>query len=203
MKNRKKMTAVVVSLLLILCMGAGGTLAYLIDKTDPKINTFEAGYVEPTIHEEFPDHQVKSNVKIENTGNVDAYIRAALVVTWQKKGENGETYIAPYAPVLRTDYSMTLNIPENAGREDNVDGSWFLAADGFYYFSKAVAPDKLTDTLVVEAKQEKANADGYTLHLEILSSTIQSDWNGTDVTKHPAAQHWGVTVNADGTISKS
>lgn len=199
MKNRKKMTAVVVSLLLILCLGAGGTLAFLIDRQGPVVNEFQPANVTPDIQEEFPNHEVKSDVKIQNTGNVDGFIRAALVVTWQKKGENGETYIAPYAPVLGTDYSMTLNIPENAGREDNVDGSWFRAADGFYYFSKAVKPNNYTDVLVTEAKQIKANADGYTLHLEILSSAIQSDWSGDGT--HPAAQHWGVTVNGS-TISK-
>lgn len=191
MKNRKKMTAVVVSLLLILCLGAGGTLAFLIDRQGPVVNEFQPANVTPDIQEEFLNNEVKSDVKIQNTGNVDGFIRAALVATWQKKGENGETYIAPYAPVLNEDYTMTLKL-ENGG--------WFYCEeDGFYYFSKAVKPNNYTDVLVTEAKQIKANADGYTLHLEILSSAIQSDWSGDGT--HPAAQHWGVTVNGS-TISK-
>lgn len=40
---KKKMTIVLMALALVLCFAIGGTLAWLVDKTDPVVNTFTYG----------------------------------------------------------------------------------------------------------------------------------------------------------------
>lgn len=54
-------------------------------------------------------------MKVKNTGNTDAFIRAQIVVTW--KDANGN--VSATKPVEDTDYTMTLNTTD-----------WFLGATG-------------------------------------------------------------------------
>lgn len=187
MKHTKKMTAVVLSLLLIFCMGAGGTLAYLIDKHGPVVNEFQTANVTPTILETF-NKKTKENVRIKNSGNANAYVRVAVVASWQISDG------VLYGDELELDKNYIL---------EGGSSKWFQASDGFYYYKDPVAPGGETEILFAKATPMGDLPEGCKLHIEIVANTIQSDWNGTDVTKHPAAQHWGVTVNADGTISKS
>ena len=69
---------------LALLVSVTGTLAYLVTNTPDVVNTFTPGKVSCTVEE--PGWQngntVKQNVTIKNTGNTDAFIRAAVVATW-------------------------------------------------------------------------------------------------------------------------
>ena len=82
--NRKKGILLLAAAMLILVCGVGSTLAYLATQTGQVQNTFEPAYVRSSVIEESwnDGNLVKSNVTIKNTGNVSAYIRAAIVVTW-------------------------------------------------------------------------------------------------------------------------
>lgn len=187
-KSYSRILAALVSLLLILTVGAGATLAYLHTTAGPVTNTFEPGKVPPTIVEEF-DQNVKKSVEIKNLGNVDAFVRVALVVTWQDAAGN----VANVAPVKGTDYDFALNTE-----------AWDAGSDGFYYHKTSVAPNGLTANMFTgegaSVKTPNNAPEGYTLHIEVVASTIQADYNGTGA--HPAATHWGVAVNGD-TISAS
>ena len=101
MKTKKPVA--LVALLVLLCCTVAGTLAYLVDSTDPVTNTFTPASVSTEVKETFKDG-VKSDVKIKNTGNIDAYIRAAVIVNWANDaGEISGT------PVTNADYSITYN----------------------------------------------------------------------------------------------
>ena len=152
-----------VSLLLLLTITVGGTLAFLITSDGPLTNIFKPSKVTTGVDEDF-DGEVKSNVSIQNTGDIDAYIRAAVVITWQD--EHGNVY--GQMPVEDTDYTITWNL---AG--ENQDG-WVKAADGFYYWTQPVAANGYTGILIPKCEY-KANAPaGYYLTVEILGSGIQS-----------------------------
>lgn len=178
----KRKAALLVSLVLLFTMTIGASVAFLIDATQEEKNVFTPAEVPPTIVETWPDdHLVKQNVKVTNTGNISAYIRAAIVVTWQDSQGN----VAPVAPVLGTDYTMTL-----------AEGNWSAKQDdGYYYYKGAVAandPDSDTDTtgvLIKEAKQLVDNGE-YTLVIEILAQTIQADGISSDG-KTPVRIAWG------------
>lgn len=143
--------------LVVIAMGVvGGTVAYLVTKTDPVVNTFTPGEVSCKIDETF-DGTTKSNVYVTNTGNTNAYIRAAIIVTWKDAAGN----IAATVPAKGTDYTLELN-----------ETDW-VEHDGYYYYKGSVAPNAQTENLIITCTAKNSNGD-YTLSVEILADAIQS-----------------------------
>lgn len=164
--------------LAVIVMGVvGGTVAYLVTKTTSVVNTFDPGRVSCVIEEKF-DKTTKEDVTVKNTGNTDAYIRAAIIVTWKDAAGN----IAATAPVEGTDYNLVLN-----------ETDW-VKHDGYYYYKDAVAPDRTTENLINSCTALKSNGD-YTLSVEILADAIQAEPISV------VQDNWNVTVGSDGRIS--
>lgn len=199
--------ATLLALALAGVLAVGGTLAWLTAQTDEVENAFEPGKVTTTIVED-PDGNAKKDVKIRNTGNVDAYIRAAVVVTWQN--EDGEVY-GKSQPVAGTDYKIAFN------KDDQTDGKWVEGDDGFWYWTGRVAPavesdedSGLTGVLITSCTydKEKAPAEGYHLCVEVIGSGVQADGVTTvDGKEVPAVEAaWSssavsVKVGADGKLA--
>ena len=169
--NTKKPVALV-AILVLLCCAVAGTVAFLVTKTDSVVNTFTPSKVTTYVEEEF-NGQTKSNVKIQNTGDIDAYIRVAVIVNWaDDKGNVSGT------PVKDSDYVMDLNI--DTGTTTNAP--WFKGSDGYYYCKTAVksvkqdTKDCYTPVLIkscIKATGAQAPA-GYDLQVTILADGIQS-----------------------------
>lgn len=188
-KNRRfrwnRQFVLLVSIIALLFGIVGSSLAYLVTKTDPVQNTFQPSKVTCRIDEDF-NGSVKSNVKVTNTGDTDAYIRAYIVVTWTDDDGN----IVAQKPVADVDYSLV--IPTNTG--------WFKGSDGFYYYPSSVAPNGQTGTLIESCVPVGENAQKYKLTVDIIADAVQSKGESAD--GKPVEIAWGVTVNSDGTISK-
>ena len=135
------------SLVLLLALAVGGTVAWLNSSSGPVTNTMSPGQVPITINETF-NGATKSGVTVTNKGNIDAYIRVAIVAN--AVDENGNI-IAGTAPsyVVNTDYWQLL--------ED----------DGYYYYKGAVAPGDTTKPLFTD---DVTVTDG---ELNILAESIQ------------------------------
>ena len=182
---KKKVSMLLVSLVLIAAIAVGSTVAFIATSTESITNIFNPAKVTIEIEEEI-ENGVKSNVQVKNTGNTDAFIRAQIVVTWKDADGN----VSATKPVKNTDYTMTLNTTD-----------WFLGSDGFYYCETSVAPnapDNLTPVLIKECKKtENPNQpEDYDLSVEIIASGIQST---------PASaveEAWGMTVDANGQLTK-
>ena len=187
-KYISKKSIVLVALALLLTVAVGTTLAYIFTNTDPVENTFKPSKVSCAVvenGEDYTDNYVdvesKGNVSIRNTGNTNAYIRVAVVITW--KSADG-TKVWAQKPVEGTDYSITYP----------TDTDWVEGADGYYYYTKSVPPtdgSDLTGILINEAKQLKpCSQEGYYLSIEIVASAIQaspdnvvgSQWSNEKVT---------------------
>lgn len=178
MKSMKKTLLIVAAVAALLAVAVGATVAFLVDNDGPVVNTFEPSKVPSEVEEKF-EGNVKKEVKIKNKGNIDAYIRAAVVFTWQN--EKGEVY--PETPVEGTDYSITWT-----------KTNWFKKGD-YYYYENKVAPGKTTEELFTDCKPLKAApADGYTLHVEIIGSAIQAEPDSA------VKSAWSVNV-VDGKLS--
>lgn len=171
----------VVSVLVLLLGIVGASLAYLTMKTPAVKNEFTYGKVSCEVLEDF-DGTVKSNVRIKNTGNIPAYIRARVVVTW--KNEKGDIYGTK--PVLGEDYSLAINSNDNS--------KWFnMTTDSgglYFYFPEFIGPGEETDKMRYDFKKmENANVpEGYDLSVEILADAIQSE------PVSAVEEAWGVTV---------
>lgn len=159
--NRKKGILLLAAAMLILVCGVGGTLAYLATQTGQVQNTFEPAYVTSEVNETFKDN-VKSNVTIKNTGNVSAYIRAAIVVTW--KDAEGRTM--PQVPGTG-DYTLTI-------------GSDWTEVGGYYYYNKSVAANDSTTKLIDTCEPNKSYPDDRKLCVEVIGSAIQSEGMGAN-----------------------
>ena len=157
----KKPLILLAALLLIFTVTAGSTLAYLVASSDPVENVFTPGEMSGEIEEKF-DGATKEDVSIEITGDADAYVRAAIVVTW-KNGAGGDIY--GKQPISTTDYSMTLNLND-----------WFVGTDGYYYCSSKVEAGEKTPVLIQSCTQQQAceNPD-YKLDVEIIAEAIQAE----------------------------
>lgn len=175
-----KSAALLVSLLLILTVTVGGTIAFLMDSDGPLHNLFNPSQITTEVEETVKDN-TKSNVSIKNTGNTDAWIRAAVVITWQDKDGN----VYGQAPVENTDYTIELGSSE-----------WLLGTDGFYYWSSPVAAGDATGILITKCTSKNTAPDEYYLTVEIIASGIQSK------PTHVFGTEWassGYSVNSDGT----
>lgn len=157
-----KLPAVAVALILIFMFAVGGTIAYLVTSTSSVNNQFNPVYV---------TCEINNDGTIKNTGNIPAYIRAAVIVTW--RDSNGTIFAK--SPVVGTDYEI-------------VAGTGWTKSGDYYYFNTAVAPSADTTTgLSVTSKGTATPADGFTLKYEIVASAIQSD------PKSAVTEAWGYT----------
>lgn len=183
--NRRKATVLLTTLVLLLTCLVGTTVAYLIMKTNQVTNTFQPARVTCEVNETF-DGATKTDVTIANTSNIEAYIRAAIVVTWKDK-KDGNVY--GRTPVAGTDYIIDQNTA--------TDDYWFVGDDGYYYYENPVAPGNSTSALIDSCSPVASNTPaGYGLNVEILGSAIQS------VPASVVEQSWKVVkVNADGTLA--
>ena len=103
-------------------------------------------------------------------GNTDAFIRAAVVVTWQ----NAADEVCGKAPAAGTDYTMVLDLANG----------WSKGDDGFYYWNAPVAPGANTGVLIISCTAVDGNApEGYALCVEIIGSGSQAV--GIPVGSHP------------------
>ena len=144
MKNmNKRKLLLLAAVAVMLLAGVGGTVAYLVAQTDPVVNTFEATHVEISV-----DDGV-----VTNNGSIDAYVRAAVVVTWQDA--NGNVH------------AQMPNYTVNAG------SGWDQQSDGFYYYENPLSPEDSTSKLTVNCGE--TGPDGYVLAVEILAQGIQAE----------------------------
>ena len=179
---QKKTLKILVAAVLCACLaigaGAGFTLAYIFAQTPAVNNSFEPVFVSCLVEESF-DGTTKSDVRIRNTGDIDAYIRATFVVMWTS--EDGAVYGSQ--PIANTDYSIELGSQK-----------WMRGSDGFYYYSNPVSAGAVTDILIRSITLLTEAPEGYGLSVHVSATAIQT---------HPAeaiGEVWGAAVESNGNL---
>ena len=159
---KTKQPVALVALLLLLCCTVAGTLAYLVTSTNSVTNTFTPASVSTEVNEDF-DGITKSNVTIKNTGNIDAYIRATVVVNWASDKEVG--VVSGTAPKEGTDYTIDWTMV-----------NWVKVGD-YYYYTQKVAAKGETKQLFTDCKLKEGVTppSGYHLQVTILADGIQAE----------------------------
>ena len=156
---RWKRSGILLAAVIVLLAGAvGGTWAFLVAQSEPVQNNFTYAHVRCTIKEKF-DGTTKSDVQIQNTGDIPAYIRARIVVTW--KDVNGN--VSSTVPVKDSDYTITFN-----------ETDWKQEGD-YWYCKTAVDAKDFTPVLITKCEKTGDAPDGYDLSVEILADAIQSE----------------------------
>lgn len=183
----KRSLVLVVSVLVLLLAVAGGTLAWLTAQTDGVVNTFTPAQVSCEVTENF-DGTTKSNVNVENTSNIPAYIRVKLVT--YRVNEDGQHI------------GGTATIPTFE------PGEGWVKYGEYYYYTLPVAPKgpvaldnspktPLIDETGIDLTGSYNDADGGKQVIEVMAEAIQS------VPKAAVQAAWGsdFNINADGSLS--
>ena len=168
-KNTRTIT-LLIALLLFSALAVGGTVAWLTANATPVENTFTPSHVACTVTEKFKNN-VKSEVNVTNTGDTEAYIRVKLVT--YRVNANGDHI------------GGTATIPTFT------PGSGWIDHDGYYYYTKPVAPNhmpgtNLTDSITLTGSYN--DADGGKQVIEVMAEAIQSQ------PKDAVESSWNVTV---------
>lgn len=157
----------------------GVTLAFMLRAAQAE-NTFAPAAVTCQVHEKLDGKdytggtntgEIKTDITVENTGNVPAFVRVYLVWNWST-GTNvaGAPSSAP---------PITLN-PD-----------WLKGSDGAYYYTQPVQPGELTGILcdpIRLTETTAANGDPVKQQLTVLAEAIQAN------PESAVKQAWGVTV---------
>ena len=169
-----RVTAIVMATVLLLALAIGGTVAWLSTNDTPITNTFTPSKVACEVTESF-DGTVKSNVNVQNTGDIDAFIRVKLVTyrTNDKDQHIGGTAALP---------------PFDLG--DN-----WVEYNGYYYYTLPVKAGEtpvtnLTDSMKLTKTYE--DADGGHQAIDVMAEAIQS------VPEAAVQAAWGANFSIDG-----
>ena len=142
----KKKSIALLALILILTITAGSTLAWLFATTGKVTNTFDLAHVDTKI-EEVINGGVKEKVSVKNTGDIEAFIRAAVVLNLLDDDGN----------IVAGTPELTL-VPETGWVKDG----------GYYYYTSPVAAGSSVPLFT----NVEANAK---VQMTILAEAIQAD----------------------------
>ena len=162
-----KAAVLLLSMILLIGIAVGTTVAFLVARTEPMKSTFEYAKVSCEVTGS------KENVQIKNTGNTAAYIRATYVVTWR------DAY-GKVAVSVPGGYSYTLT--------ENLSNNWKKGTDGYFYDTSPVAPGNSTLDSLPTCNVTYPDNPEYTLSVEILAEAIQSE------PAEAVQQAWGATL---------
>lgn len=170
-RNSRKTGTLLLSLLLVVTLAIGGTVAYLTTHSDPVQNNFTPSFVDCEVTESF-NGTTKSNVNVKNTGDTEAYIRVKLV-TYRVNDEGqhigGTATIPSFTP-----------------------GTNWVAYGDYYYYTLPVAPDDepaadLIDSITLTGSY--VDADGGKQVIEVMAEAIQSG------PVEAVGSSWGVSIS--------
>ena len=175
-RRRGRATAMLLATVMLFALAVGGTIAWLIDKDSPLVNTFDPSKVTCEVQEKF-DGKVKSDVNVKNTGDIDAFIRVKLVT--YRTNDAGQ------------------HIGGTAALPQFTLGANWIEYNGYYYYTLPVAPGdmpatKLTDSMTLTESYD--DADGGHQSIDIMAEAIQS------VPAEAVGQAWGVSI-APGSVT--
>lgn len=171
-KGRGRLAMMVLSIVLLLGVAIGGTIAWLSTKTTSVTNTFTPAEVNCDVTENFnEDTGVKTNVNVKNTGNIDVYIRVKLVT--YRTNDAGQHI------------GGTAELPQFT------TGKNWVEHGGYYYYTLPVAPGKKpAANLAGRMTLEKfyGDADGGKQALDVMAEAIQS------APEKAVGEAWGVQI---------
>lgn len=170
-RGTKRLSTLLLSVILVVTIAVGGTVAYLVTQDKPITNTFTPSHVTCRVDENF-DGKTKENVNVTNTGDTEAYIRVKLVT--YRVNEDGQ------------------HIGGTAAIPSFTPGKNWVEYGGYYYYTLPVAPSQkpandLIDSITLTGNYD--DADGGKQVIEVMAEAIQSA---------PAAaigESWGVTIS--------
>lgn len=163
----KKPLTLFVALVLLLTLAVGGSLAWLVSNDDVT-NSMEPGKVPITINETL-NGTSKTSVTVTNTGNIQAFIRVAVI-----------------ANAVDKDGYVTVGEKPNFA----VSTAW-TKIDNYYYYNGIVEPNGGTTAALFTGDVNFTNAE-----VNILAESIQV-LGGVKSDGSASVDAWGVVYSND------
>lgn len=180
-KRTRKMSAVLLAVVILAACAVGGTLAWVATHTNPVVNTFTPGKVTSEVVETL-NGDTKSDVQIKNTGNVDAYIRATVVIN-----------------LVDTEGNVSATSAKDCYTVTGFPGSKWFQKGSYYYYTDKVAAQDTTGNLIDLIKPTENIPKDLHLQVTILAEAIQAD--GTNGTTPVVQDAWPDVTVTDGALS--
>lgn len=175
MRKNKRLITIVTALVLLGLVLCGTVISYMFHISEQKNNLFTPAKVSCEVSEAF-DGVEKSSIKVENTGNIDAYLRVRLVSYWV----DGDGNI-----VAKPSKKLTFTIANG----------WKAGLDDTYYYISPIKPEDKTPNLLAEGEKiVLEQEDGYSQVVEVFAEAIQSK-------PTTAVESWPVTLDSNGIIT--
>ncbi len=170
---KKKATIAVVALALVLCFAIGGTLAWLVDKSDAVVNTFTYGDINIDLSEStgneykmIPGNDITKDPKV----TVEANSEACWLFVKVEKSATYDSYLADYT------------IADGWNKLDGVDGVYYREVDA--------------DTAKAGTSYQVLKGDKVTVLDSVEKSDMEAIKNGT--TAKPTLTFTAYAVQKDG-----
>lgn len=154
--RKGRLTAMIVSVVLILALAIGGTIAWMSTKTDSVVNTFNPSRVTCEVKEGF-DGKVKTDVNVQNTGDIPAFIRVKLV---SYRTNDAGDHIGGVAEAPSFDF-----------------GAGWVRYGDYYYYTKPVAPGATPAANlaeVIKLTENYTDVDGGHQSIDVIAEAIQA-----------------------------
>ena len=172
-RAKAKVPALLVSLALVLAVGAGASIAYIAAATDPVDNAFQPRKVEVSISE-VVDKTTKSDIVFKNEVDIPVFVRATLAVYWTDAQDN----------VVSQPKGCSVAVGA-------VKAGWTQIGD-VYYYNEALAPVNqegcATTAMLEPIVAGIADDSECKLHVDVLYEAIQAQPATT------VQDAWGVTI---------
>jgi len=172
-RRTRRLNALLLSMVLLVTVAIGGTLAYLVTQDEPITNTFTPSLVTCKVTETFDeDSGEKKEVNVQNTGDTDAYIRVRLV-TYRTNAAGQHI-------------GGTATIPEFT------PGTNWVKYGDYYYYTLPVKPsEKPTTDLIssITLNPNYADSDGGNQAIDVMAEAIQSG------PAEAVGTAWGVSIS--------
>lgn len=147
---KHKSVIIVLSIILLVCIGVGATLAYFANSTGPVINTFQSGTVGAEIYEKKTD-TAKTVIQVKNTGSVPVYVRVRLVSYFEDDFDNV--------------------LPQDSPAVSVTPGENWEQIGSYYYYKLPVAAEDSTSNLLKEGTYLSMVNNQV---IEVLADTVQA-----------------------------
>lgn len=172
-RRTRRLNALLLSMVLLVTVAIGGTLAYLVTQDEPITNTFTPSFVTCKVTETFDeDSGEKKEVNVQNTGDTDAYIRVRLV-TYRTNAAGQHI-------------GGTATIPEFT------PGTNWVKYGDYYYYTLPVKPNEKPTTDLISSitlNQNYEDSDGGNQAIDVMAEAIQSD------PAEAVGTAWGVSIS--------
>lgn len=174
MKKHRILSVLLIAELVLSLLLCGTVFAYMFRRTEYKDNEFTPANVACKVVEEFNGVR-KASIQVQNTGNIDAYLRVRLVSYW-------------------VDADGKIVAKPSAMPEINMAAGWIKGANNTYYYETPVSPTKQTTSLLSSPITLEKDENGYMQVIEVFAEAIQSEPLSAVIGS------WGVTVDSNGNI---